>query len=40
MYIFPKIDLPEKAIKAAQHAGKVPDVFYALEMLNATGVVS
>ncbi|KAJ2957503.1 hypothetical protein NQZ79_g6798 [Umbelopsis isabellina] len=38
MYVFPKITLPKKAIEAAQAAGKEPDNFYCLEMLDATGV--
>ncbi|CAO3675049.1 unnamed protein product [Umbelopsis ramanniana] len=38
MYVFPKITLPQKAIEAAKKAGKEPDNFYCLEMLDATGV--
>ncbi|KAH8551506.1 pyridoxal phosphate-dependent transferase [Umbelopsis sp. PMI_123] len=38
MYVFPKITLPQKAIQAAKKAGKEPDNFYCLEMLDATGV--
>ncbi|RIB05527.1 pyridoxal phosphate-dependent transferase [Gigaspora rosea] len=38
MYLFPRIYLPVKAIEAAKAAGKQPDEFYCLEMLNATGV--
>jgi aspartate/methionine/tyrosine aminotransferase len=38
MYLFPRIRLPEKAIEAAKKAGKEPDVFYCLQMLNNTGV--
>ncbi|CAG8490407.1 13700_t:CDS:10 [Acaulospora morrowiae] len=38
MYLFPRIRLPRKAIEAASEAGKKPDVFYCLAMLNATGV--
>jgi alanine transaminase len=30
--------LPKKAIEAAKAAGKEPDNFYCLEMLDATGV--
>jgi alanine transaminase len=40
MYTFPKITIPQKAIQAAQAADKAPDAFYAMELLNATGVVS
>jgi len=39
MYAFPSITLPPKAIAAAEAAGKVPDTFYALALLEATGIV-
>lgn len=38
MYSFPQIHLPPKAIEAAKKAGKVPDVFYCLKLLEATGI--
>lgn len=38
MYSFPQIRLPAKAIEAAKAAGKVPDVFYCLKLLEATGI--
>jgi len=38
MYLFPRIALPEKVIEAAKAAGKEPDVFYCLKLLDATGV--
>ncbi|KAK3812957.1 MAG: pyridoxal phosphate-dependent transferase [Benniella sp.] len=38
MYLFPQIRLPEKAIKAARAAGKEPDHFYCMAMLESTGV--
>lgn len=38
MYLFPKITLPKKAIDAAKAAGQVPDAFYSMALLNATGV--
>ncbi|KAF6137028.1 hypothetical protein GIB67_030792 [Kingdonia uniflora] len=38
MYSFPQIRLPQKAIEAAKTAGKVPDVFYCLKLLEATGI--
>lgn len=38
MYTFPQIRLPKKAVDAATAAGKQPDVFYCLAMLDATGV--
>ncbi|OAY64286.1 Glutamate--glyoxylate aminotransferase 2, partial [Ananas comosus] len=38
MYSFPQIRLPLKAIEAAKKAGKAPDVFYCLKLLEATGI--
>ncbi|KAF8938632.1 hypothetical protein BGZ58_000445 [Dissophora ornata] len=38
MYLFPQIRLPKKAIEAAQTAGKEPDQFYCMAMLESTGV--
>lgn len=38
MYLFPKINLPPKAIEAAKKAGKNPDDFYCLELLDSTGI--
>ncbi|KAL9253202.1 Glutamate--glyoxylate aminotransferase 2-like protein [Drosera capensis] len=38
MYSFPQIRLPPKAIEAANKAGKHPDVFYCLKLLEATGI--
>ncbi|GJJ69612.1 alanine transaminase [Entomortierella parvispora] len=38
MYLFPQIRLPNKAIEAARAAGKEPDQFYCMAMLEATGV--
>ncbi|CAG5100918.1 Similar to gpt2: Alanine aminotransferase 2 (Xenopus laevis) [Cotesia congregata] len=38
MYVFPRIDLPPKAIEAAKAAGQEPDVFYAFKLLEATGI--
>ena len=38
MYLFPKINLPQKAVEAAKTVGKKPDDFYCLEMLDATGI--
>ncbi len=38
MYLFPRIHLPQKAIEAARQAGKQPDEFYCLAMLETTGV--
>jgi len=39
MYLFPQIRLPQKAIEAAKAAKKAPDAFYALRLLESTGVV-
>ena len=39
MYAFPQITLLQKAIDAAKAAGKVPDTFYALALLEETGIV-
>lgn len=38
MYAFPQIKIPQKAIDAAKKAGKAPDVFYASELLESTGI--
>ncbi|KAJ7172976.1 alanine aminotransferase [Mycena crocata] len=38
LYLFPKIELSEKAVKAARDAGKEPDAFYALALLDETGI--
>jgi hypothetical protein len=38
MYSFPSIKLPPAAVKAAQQAGKAPDVYYCLALLDATGI--
>ncbi|KAF9591453.1 hypothetical protein IFM89_004151 [Coptis chinensis] len=38
MYSFPQIRLPPKAIEVAKKVGKVPDVFYCLKLLEATGI--
>jgi alanine transaminase len=39
MYAFPAITLPPRAVAAAEVAGKVPDTFYSLALLEATGIV-
>ena len=39
MYLFPRIHLPLKAIKAAEAAKTAPDAFYCRRLLNATGIV-
>lgn len=38
MYAFPKIDLPPKAVEAAEAKGLAPDAFYAFELLENTGI--
>jgi len=38
MYSFPKLELPEGALAAAREAGKKPDVFYCLRLLEETGI--
>ncbi|WVN86275.1 uncharacterized protein L203_101438 [Cryptococcus depauperatus CBS 7841] len=38
MYLFPRIDMPPKAIEAAKKLGKEADVMYALDLLDATGI--
>ena len=38
LYLFPQISLPDKALKAAEDAGKAPDAFYCLELLKETGI--
>ena len=38
MYLFPTINLPQKAIDAAKDADKAPDDFYCLRLLDATGI--
>ena len=39
MYAFPQIVLPKAAIAAAKAAGRKPDAFYAMAVLEATGIV-
>jgi aspartate/methionine/tyrosine aminotransferase len=38
MYLFPRVYYPPKFIEAARQVGKHPDVVYALELLNETGI--
>jgi len=38
LYSFPKITLPRRALEAARAAGKAPDTFYCLKMLEDTGL--
>ncbi|XP_030076209.1 alanine aminotransferase 2 isoform X2 [Microcaecilia unicolor] len=39
MYAFPRIDIPEKAVKQAQEEGMEPDVFFCYKLLEETGVI-
>jgi alanine transaminase len=39
LYAFPQITLSRKAVAAAKAAGKAPDTFYCLALLDATGIV-
>jgi hypothetical protein len=38
MYLFPQITLSDKAKAAAKEAGKAPDAFYCLQLLEKTGI--
>ena len=38
MYAFPRILLPEKAIKEAEAKGQKPDFFYSMNLLEETGI--
>ncbi|CAL1678306.1 unnamed protein product [Lasius platythorax] len=38
MYVFPRFDLPLKAIETARAKGQEPDVFYAFKLLESTGI--
>jgi alanine transaminase len=37
--VFPRLRLPERAVKAAEAVGMVADVFYTRRLLDTTGVV-
>jgi alanine transaminase len=39
MYVFPRLHLPERALKAAEASGMVADAFYTRKLLEATGIV-
>jgi alanine transaminase len=39
MFVFPSLRLPKKAIAAAVAMNTKPDVFYALRLLESTGIV-
>ncbi|KAK2868278.1 hypothetical protein Q7C36_000149 [Tachysurus vachellii] len=38
MYSFPRIMLPERAIKEAKESGQEPDMFYCMKLLEETGI--
>ncbi|KAL7420616.1 alanine transaminase [Cryptotrichosporon argae] len=38
MYLFPRIDMPARAVEEAKRIGKPADVMYALELLDKTGI--
>ncbi|XP_014471674.1 PREDICTED: alanine aminotransferase 1 [Dinoponera quadriceps] len=38
MYVFPRFQLPQKAVEAAKAKGQEPDIFYAFKLLEATGI--
>lgn len=38
MYAFPQIKIPAKAIEAAKKVNQAPDVFYAFQLLENTGI--
>ncbi|NP_001086104.1 alanine aminotransferase 2 [Xenopus laevis] len=38
MYSFPRIHIPEKAIKLAQAEGQAPDMFFCMKLLEETGI--
>lgn len=38
LYLFPRLDLPAAAVEAAHKAGKAPDHFYAIALLDETGI--
>ncbi|CAM6092490.1 unnamed protein product [Calypogeia fissa] len=40
MYLFPRLNLPERALRAAGAVQMHPDVFYARRLLDATGIVT
>ncbi|KIW73489.1 hypothetical protein PV04_01603 [Phialophora macrospora] len=38
MYLFPTLTVPPKAVEAAEEAGRAPDEFYCLRLLDETGI--
>jgi glutamate--glyoxylate aminotransferase len=40
MYAFPRLNLPPKALAAAKAAGKSPDTWYCLQLVEETGILT
>ncbi|EKM56752.1 uncharacterized protein PHACADRAFT_254051 [Phanerochaete carnosa HHB-10118-sp] len=38
LYLYPKLELPQSVVDAANKIGKTPDTLYALELLDETGI--
>ncbi|UZJ56876.1 hypothetical protein CBS101457_006196 [Exobasidium rhododendri] len=38
LYLFPEISLPKKAVEKAKEEKRLPDLYYCLKMLDATGI--
>ncbi|XP_078542245.1 alanine aminotransferase 2-like [Lissotriton helveticus] len=38
MYSFPRIEIPEKAVKLAEAQGQAPDMFFCMKLLEHTGI--
>ena len=38
LYLYPKVHLSDRAIEAARKVGKEPDAFYAMKLLDETGI--
>ncbi|KAG9472859.1 alanine aminotransferase 2 isoform X2 [Eleutherodactylus coqui] len=38
MYSFPRIEIPERAVKLAQAEGQAPDMFFCMKLLEETGI--
>ncbi|KAI0061169.1 transaminase [Artomyces pyxidatus] len=38
LYLYPRLELPDRAVEAARQAGKEPDAFYAMQLLDETGI--
>lgn len=38
-YVFPQLDIPQRAVKKAEEEGIAADAFYASKLLEETGIV-